>query len=378
MQVRLVLGLFTSVCVAGGAWLASEPVAAQGATAARRPSAIPRMSDGRPDLQGTFDVATITPLERPVELGRRLTLTAAEAAALEQYEEQRNEKSAEPSSADRTAPPVGGETSTPKSYLEILFQCGRRGCRRLQQLLARRRHEGRHGRRPEAHVDHRRSAGRPDSTDEARGAASGTPRSGHAPSSPSAAEGANRRSRRRLRRPRAAAARRTVPARIRLDLGSADAAQLLLQQPETDRADAGHDPDPHRDGARRAHHPDERHASAGDSPPLDGRLDRPVGRRYARRRHDQLHRQDAVPRRQPRTCTSSSASPASTPDTMLYRFTVEDPNTWERPGAASTPGARRADNIYEYACHEGNHALRQRAERRTLQREAGPLTGDRR
>jgi hypothetical protein len=33
-------------------------------------SAIPRAADGHPDLQGTFDVATITPLER-AEFGDR-------------------------------------------------------------------------------------------------------------------------------------------------------------------------------------------------------------------------------------------------------------------------------------------------------------------
>ena len=39
---------------------------------------------GVPDLQGTWDYRTITPLERPAEFGDKATLTAEEAAALEQ------------------------------------------------------------------------------------------------------------------------------------------------------------------------------------------------------------------------------------------------------------------------------------------------------
>ena len=43
------------------------------------------MADGRPDLQGTFNVATITPVDRPAEFGNRLVLNEAEAKAMEQY-----------------------------------------------------------------------------------------------------------------------------------------------------------------------------------------------------------------------------------------------------------------------------------------------------
>jgi hypothetical protein len=38
-----------------------------GGRAARRrpqPGAIPRMPDGKPDLQGTYDIGTLTPLQR--------------------------------------------------------------------------------------------------------------------------------------------------------------------------------------------------------------------------------------------------------------------------------------------------------------------------
>src|SRR5262245_28675917 len=67
----------------------------------------PRTSDGHPDFQGTYDVATITPLERPAGLGNRLTLTREEADALEKVEAQRDAEDRLPSDPNRSAPPVG-------------------------------------------------------------------------------------------------------------------------------------------------------------------------------------------------------------------------------------------------------------------------------
>jgi hypothetical protein len=44
-------------------------------------------------------------------------------------------------------------------------------------------------------------------------------------------------------------------------------------------------------------------------------------------------------------------------DTLLYEFTVNDPNVWTRPWTAQIPMARSDEPIYEYACHEGNLGL---------------------
>src|SRR5205085_2316130 len=43
----------------------------------------PRLADGHPDFQGTWNYATLTPLERPRELEGKAFLTEAEAAELE-------------------------------------------------------------------------------------------------------------------------------------------------------------------------------------------------------------------------------------------------------------------------------------------------------
>jgi len=43
--------------------------------------------------------------------------------------------------------------------------------------------------------------------------------------------------------------------------------------------------------------------------------------------------------------------------TLLYRFTIEDPDTWSRPWTGEYSWPATDGRIYEYACHEGNYAL---------------------
>jgi hypothetical protein len=44
-------------------------------------------------------------------------------------------------------------------------------------------------------------------------------------------------------------------------------------------------------------------------------------------------------------------------DTLLYSFTVEDPNTWTEPWGGEYPWPATDTRVYEYACHEGNYAM---------------------
>jgi len=44
-------------------------------------------------------------------------------------------------------------------------------------------------------------------------------------------------------------------------------------------------------------------------------------------------------------------------DTLLYEFTVNDPVTWTRPWTVQFPMTRSREPIFEYACHEGNYSL---------------------
>lgn len=85
MRVRVLI-LFALILVAAA--VAAERAIAQSSTtgnAARAAStAVPRTPWGHPDLQGTWDYRTITPLERQPQYGSREYMTDAEVKALEE------------------------------------------------------------------------------------------------------------------------------------------------------------------------------------------------------------------------------------------------------------------------------------------------------
>ena len=88
--------------------------------AAAQTDDIPRTPSGRPDLSGTYDARTLTPMQRPAELGETMSLTDEEAAAFGERAtaalDRRNNivpsVNTELSDPNRSAPPVGGDGST--------------------------------------------------------------------------------------------------------------------------------------------------------------------------------------------------------------------------------------------------------------------------
>lgn len=44
-------------------------------------------------------------------------------------------------------------------------------------------------------------------------------------------------------------------------------------------------------------------------------------------------------------------------DTLLYEFTIDDPESFTRPWSGQLPMKRVEGMVYEYACHEGNYSL---------------------
>jgi len=115
----------TAICAARslGAQAAKAPSPTQvKAAPARAAATLPRTPDGHPDFQGFYDVATVTPIERPADAGGRLVLTSEEAAAVENYELQREAKDAAPISGAREAPRAGGERVATKTWLEAVEQ----------------------------------------------------------------------------------------------------------------------------------------------------------------------------------------------------------------------------------------------------------------
>jgi len=85
------------------------PMAAQTAKAPATSYKPPRTPDGHPDLSGMYDLATLTPLERPV--GQKAVLTDEEAAKLEKAAAAFKAAGDAPIAGDRSAPPKGGDGS---------------------------------------------------------------------------------------------------------------------------------------------------------------------------------------------------------------------------------------------------------------------------
>ena len=95
--------------IAGALLWTAVPVMAQNQKSTTKPYSPRRMADGHPDLQGTYDLATLTPLERPS--GVDATLTKEQAAQREAAAAQLRQQGDKAIAADRTAPPKGGDGS---------------------------------------------------------------------------------------------------------------------------------------------------------------------------------------------------------------------------------------------------------------------------
>jgi hypothetical protein len=109
MRTRVATLVAVPMLVAG---LAGQSPAKKGPSGQTQ-RAVPRMPDGHPDLQGTYDLGTLTPLERTA--GSPLVLTEDQAKKLETQVAQRNASANAPIDANRAAPPKGGD-GTPGPY----------------------------------------------------------------------------------------------------------------------------------------------------------------------------------------------------------------------------------------------------------------------
>jgi hypothetical protein len=45
------------------------------------------------------------------------------------------------------------------------------------------------------------------------------------------------------------------------------------------------------------------------------------------------------------------------PDTILYRFSVDDPTAFTRPWSGEVPMRKSGEGIFDYECHEGNYSI---------------------
>jgi hypothetical protein len=331
---------------------ARAPLAAQSAAPAK--AAFPRTPDGHPDLQGIYDVATITPVERPNGITAAV-LTNEQAAAMEQYEAQRQVKNDAPLAGDRGAPPVGGENTNPKSYLEFLERAGGgavggynnfwlAGGTRVITVDGQKRSsiviDPPNGRipamKPEAVKRNQAYLATAASPDASEGSTAGPPGAFDGPETRPLAE-------RCLLGFLSTAGPPSLPNyfynNLKQIVQTKDSILILnemVHDARVVRMNAQHLPPTVRRwmGDSIGHW-------EGDTLVVD--TTNFTGKTQFQGSSDQLHVVERFTRVDPRT--------------LLYRFTIEDPQTWDRPWTGEYPWNASNERIFEYACHEANYSL---------------------
>ena len=309
-----------------------------------------------PDLQGTYDVATMTPMERPAEFNGRAKLTPEEAKAIEAYEAKRQQTAAAPDDPNRAAPPVGGDTSPTKSYFELLFRGGGGAVGGYNQFWL-----SMGSTVIKLNGEYRTSIiveppnGRvPPMTQPARERNRAYALLAVAPGADESSSAAGPAS--AFDNPEA----RPLAERCLLGFGSTSGPptmpnyfynnlKQIVQTPTTVTIvnEMVHDARVVRIGG--THLPQDIRRWNGDS----------VGHWEGETLVVDTTNFTDKTQFQGSSATLHVVERFRKIDekTMLYRFTIEDPETWDRPWTGEYPWVQSGELMYEYACHEGNHAL---------------------
>jgi hypothetical protein len=328
--------------------------AAKPATQTAAKSALRRLPDGHPDLQGTYDLAMMTPLERLP--GDPPFLTKEQAEALEKAEAGRRAKDNLPSRGDRPAPPVGGDTSTPKSFFEVLEKLGGGavgGYNRywLNQGSAYTVVDGQtrtsiivdppDGQVPPYHAAARQrlAAARPAPTSDAGESQDRTSEPPGAFDNPE---------------------QRPLGERCLLGFGSTSGPPALPDYFYNDLHQIVQTRDSLMILSEMVH---DARIVRMNAPHLPKNIRRWMGDSVGHWEGDTLvvDTTNFTDKTRFRGSTEKlHVIERFTPvdgKTLLYRFTVEDPDTWDRPWTGEYTWPATDERMYEYACHEGNYAL---------------------
>ena len=78
-----VLGVLVAAGLLAPVSVDAQPSSSSSSSSSSAAASVPRMPDGRPDLQGVWDFASVTPLRRPAEMAGKEFLTDEDVSALE-------------------------------------------------------------------------------------------------------------------------------------------------------------------------------------------------------------------------------------------------------------------------------------------------------
>jgi len=344
--VVLVVLATCGVCIPSAA--ASQDAARRGA-----PSVVPRTPDGRPDLQGNWTNATMTPIERPDGVGP--VLTPEQVASLEAGRQDFIQEALADSDPERGAPPVGGEftgnpvidgaTGGTGGYNYFFIDAGDDiavfdGERRSSLVV-----DPSNGRRPPLTAEGRRRLG--ERRDFARQfGAFDNPEN------------------------------RPLGERCITSFGSNAGPPMLPNYFYNNNYTIVQTPDHVMILTEMVH--DYRVIRLGKPRPLPGHIRPWFGDSWGRWEGDtlvvettNLHPDQALQGVPPSEIMKVvERFTRADENTIHYRFTVDDPTMYERPWSGEVPFKRLDGLVYEYACHEGNYALSNvlsgaRAEERT-------------
>ncbi len=292
------------------------------ASAAEQPGNVPRLADGHPDLQGVWDYRTITPMQRPVELGTKAFFTEEEAAAFERSENQRLDRDNMDLETGQSIYPKGGVIP----YNEFWYDRGNKivGTRRTSLII-----DPLNGRFPAMTPEGKKRADL--IAGEQAATQLGRP---HADSYED-----------RPLQERCLAGLNAGPPMTpgaynnNFQMFQTPGYVVILNEMIHDARVVPLDGRPH--GHIRQWRGDSRGHWEGDTLVVDT---------------INFKRETSLPNSSANTHLVERFTRTGA-DTLVYEFTVEDLSVWTRPWTAVVPMRMSEEPIYEYACHEGNYAM---------------------
>jgi hypothetical protein len=329
--------LTASVVIAATSLLAS----------AQTSSKIPRLADGKPDLQGMYDLAMLTPLERPA--GLPAVLTDEQAAKLERQAQAAAQVGALPIDGNRSAPPKGGDGSVGPAgnvggYNTFWLDRGTHystvdGQKRSSIII-----DPPDGKVPSQtpQARQRAAAGR---------AALQRPTSDQTESNDPGLEPAGA-----YDDPE----RRPLGERCVLGFGSTSGPPILPNYFYNNLHQIVQTPDTVMILTEMVHDARVIRLNAPHAPP---HVRKWLGDSVGHWEGDTLVVETTNFSDKTRFRASTAALTVTErftrvdANTLKYRFTIDDPNTWERPWTGEYTWPITRDHLYEYACHEANYAL---------------------
>ena len=328
MSHRCLAAVLTVIAV-----VALTPMLASAQSASTTPA---RTSWGHPDLQGVWDYRTLTPLQRPEEVGDKAFLTEEEAANLEQETLDRNERllnrparrTTAGSSVDR------GEDGAPGAYNNFWMDRGTTaiGTRRTSLIV-----DPPDGRLPPLTATAQRRA----DSDEAQRIAD--VRRGQLPADSWADLDAGDRC---IQHAKAGPPISTGGYNNNVQVFQTPDYVVLLAEQNHDARIIPLDGRPHVEPQIQQWMGDSRGHWEGETLVVETV--------HFNGKHDQIGRPLLNPGEH---LSLVERFTLTDPETLLYEYTVTDPTIWVTPWTAQHPMKRNPDLIYEFACHEGNYGL---------------------